>query len=536
MEHLKRRDLKDRILNRSTLCLPQCTVKFAEYQCIAGIPAKIVIEAREKGGSRIPHGGAQLSVFTRPADSKLASQMEPIEGEIKDRGNGDYEIIYVSKTAGPIEVVVLGNSEEAIYDSTCYAGDCDVLKSTLDKSGLDEWKAGEGGLLRLQLVDAYGNKIDANDCVLDFKVRCVGPGTVKASNKRLPMPDGRIEFELETNTTGVYTITVSCVDTNEIIPTTPFEAAMVTGKLSHAGCKAVLQTLTSSTKGFKLDNGFNGAKGDKSKKSPLVCSAMAGEEVTALVDACDRYGNPTVFKGETVTVSASGPAHLPQERAFEVADMRGGRVILRTICPRAGSYVVHVAVDGIPIAASPLALHVFPGPCVTGRATLRGDALAGVLAGHVSRLTVQTEDKYGNNCHGGGDRVDLSIISSGGNKSTCLDVHDHGDGSYTAEFVVPTAGRYTCSAVINGKVAKESTVELIATYGPVSASGCILRAAPGVEHSKHVDRVAGLIGAGNNNDNVVIDTCGSLRDIYVQSLNLKRLGEACLGKKRVPCI
>ena len=49
--------------------------------------------------------------------------MEPIEGEIKDRGNGDYEIIYVSKTAGPIEVVVTGNSEEAIYDSTCYAGD-----------------------------------------------------------------------------------------------------------------------------------------------------------------------------------------------------------------------------------------------------------------------------------------------------------------------------------------------------------------------------------------------------------------------------
>ena len=54
---------------------------------------------------------------------------------------------------------------------------------------------------------------------------------------------------------------------------------------------------------------------------------MGGEEVTALVDACDRYGNPTVFKGETVTVSASGPAHMPQERAFEVADMRGGRVI-----------------------------------------------------------------------------------------------------------------------------------------------------------------------------------------------------------------
>ena len=69
---------------------------------------------------------------------------------------------------------------------------------------------------------------------------------------------------------------------------------------------------------------------------------------------------------------------------------------------------------------------------MTGRATLRGDALAGVLAVRVTRLTVQTEDKYANNCHGGGDRVDLNIVSSDGNKSTCLDVHDHGDGSYTA--------------------------------------------------------------------------------------------------------
>ena len=137
------------------------------------------------------------------------------------------------------------------------------------------------------------------------------------------------------------------------------------------------------------------------------------------------------------------------------------------------------------------------------------------MAGHVTRLTVQTEDKYGNNCHGGGDRVDLNIVSSDGNKSTCLDVHDHGDGSYTAEFVVPTAGRYTCSAVINGKVAKESAVELIATYGPVSASGCVLRAAAGVEQTKHVDRIAGLIGGSTeNNDNIVYDTCGSLRDIY----------------------
>ena len=161
--------------------------------------------------------------------------------------------------------------------------------------------------------------------------------------------------------------------------------------------------------------------------------------MTALVDACDRYGNPTVFKGETVTVSASGPAHMPQERAFEVADMRWRSCHFANDLPkswklrrpRCHRWYSHCCIAlGI--------TRKFPGPCDrTSDVARRRFSWASWRSS--ARLTVQTEDKYGNNCHGG-DRVDLNIVSSDGNKSTCLDVHDHGDGSYTAEFVVPTAG------------------------------------------------------------------------------------------------
>ena len=113
-------------------------MKFAEYECIAGVPAG-VIEAREKGGSRIPAVRSSLFSVTT-ADPKLASQIEPIEGDIKDRGNSDYRY-FASKTAGPVEVVVTGNSEEAVYDSVL-CGDYGVLKCAF-RSGVrrvESWR------------------------------------------------------------------------------------------------------------------------------------------------------------------------------------------------------------------------------------------------------------------------------------------------------------------------------------------------------------------------------------------------------------
>jgi len=73
-----------------------------------------------------------------------------------------------------------------------------------------------------------------------------------------------------------------------------------------------------------------------------------------------------------------------------------------------------------------------------------------------------------------------------------VDVVDHGDGTYGCSFVCPTAGRWIVQAVVNSRVAKESTVEVIATYGPLQASDVVLRPGPGVG-----DRA----------------TCGAVRDV-----------------------
>ena len=495
MEHTRRRDLKERVENKSLIHLDACTIVNLRG-AVAGESSTFILEARERGGNRIKFGGGHLTVST-----KLWNAPGPgIEvGTVHDRGNGEYLVQFTSSLAGKIAVIVETAGQSRTWDVNIEASDVVISKCTIEKNGLEGWTAGTPGKVLLTLRDRFGNFAHSTKSILEFEARASGPGGVNVERNMLD--DGRIEFVLNTTVTGIYKIAVSCLDTKEDLSGCPFEARMGTGTLSQAGCTAMLQSLTSSTKGPGAKVAAFGA-----------CAAMAGEEVTCVVEARDRYGNNTTFAGENVTVVAYGPAHLPAERPFEVADVRSGRMALRAIFPRSGSYTVSVTVDGIPIASSPLILHVFPGACETSRAVLRGDALNGIVASKITSLLVQTEDKYGNHCHIGGDRVNLSMSGPNGIKVNALDVKDNEDGTYSFSFIVPQSGRWTIQAVVNGRVAKESTTEVVVTYGPLHAAACVLKGGPGMKRT---------------------EVCGAQRDIYLQALEYDANGRGMSGQEAI---
>ena len=94
-----------------------------------------------------------------------------------------------------------------------------------------------------------------------------------------------------------------------------------------------------------------------------ACAAVAGEEVTASVKLATDTETTRRLPEKTSRWWRMVPrTYLPNDRL--VADVRSGRMALRAIFPRSGSYTVPT-VDGIPIASSPLILHVFPGACET---------------------------------------------------------------------------------------------------------------------------------------------------------------------------
>jgi len=495
MSHTRRRDLKERIANKSLIHLDACTIVNLRG-AVAGESSSFILEARERGGNRITFGGGRLTVAT-----KLFSAPGPgvEQGTVHDRGNGEYVVQFTSTLAGKIAVVVEASGQSRAWDVNIEASDVVIPKCTIEKQGLESWTAGSPGRILLTLRDRFGNFAHSSKSILEFEARASGPGGVIVERNMLD--DGKIEFLLNTTVTGIYKVAVSCLDTKEDLSGCPFEARMGTDALSQAGCTASLQSLTSSTKGPGAKAAAYGA-----------CAAMAGEEVTCVVEARDRYGNTTTFAGEHVAVIAFGPAHLPADRPFEVADVRSGRMALRAIFPRSGSYTIAVTVDGIPIATSPLILHVFPGACETSRAVLRGDALNGIVASKITSLLVQTEDKYGNHCHVGGDRVNLSMSGPNGIKVNSLDVKDNEDGTYSFSFIIPQSGRWTIQAVVNGRIAKESTTEVVVTYGPLHAAACVLKGGPGMKRT---------------------EVCGAQRDIYLQALEYDANGRGMSGQEAI---
>ena len=108
--------------------------------------------------------------------------------------------------------------------------------------------------------------------------------------------------------------------------------------------------------------------------------------------------------------------------------------------------------------------------------------------------------------------MDLVLQGPTGARASAVDVVDHGDGTYGCTFVAPAAGRWVMQAAVNGRVAKESTVEVIATYGPLQASDCAIRPGPGLTERA---------------------TCGTTRDVYLQALEYDVTGRGMSGQEAV---
>ena len=503
LAHTKNARLKERVANRANVNVEACDVKFPKRPENAKIivPARageayaFEIVARESGGTRITHGGSKIAASVFPPGGQGIG--EPCA--VTDLGNGTYQMTVTPTVAGRCVLRLESGSRTRDRDLVVEAGEPLIAATAFDRGGLNDWRAGEPGQLLVKMKDRFGNDVDAKNALFTFEGRASGPGGVTVEQK--VSKEGDFRFLFRTTVAGTYRIAVTCVDTGETLPGMPIEANTKPGAISHVGCTASLQTITGATRGPGASAAAFG-----------VSVAMAGEEITALVDARDRFGNATTWSGESAVVVAHGPGHDPVDRAFDVVEVRGGRAGLRGLLPRAGSYTVSVSVDDIPCACSPLALHVFPGPCETSRASIRGDALSGVLRGAPAHVLVQTEDKFGNNCHGGGDQVDLVLQGPTGARASAVDVVDHGDGTYGCVFVAPAAGRWIVQAVVNGRVAKESTAEVIATYGPLKASDCVLRPGPGMGERA---------------------TCGTSRDVYLQALEYDTTGRGMSGQEAV---
>ena len=173
------------------------------------------------------------------------------------------------------------------------------------------------------MKDRFGNDVTASSALFTFEGRASGPGGVTVEQST--SSDGGVQFEFKTTVAAstrfprrgrAWTRARRCPVTHDV--------GREPEKSPPPGAPRSLQTITGATKGRRR------------RRSLGVVVAMAGEEITCLVDAPRSVRNATVWSGESAAVIAHGPAHNPADRAFDVVDVRGGRAGLRGVLPRAG--------------------------------------------------------------------------------------------------------------------------------------------------------------------------------------------------------
>ena len=223
-------------------------------------------------------------------------------------------------------------------------------------------------------------------------------------------------------------------DTGETAPGLPIDVVMKAGKISHVGCTVSLQTITGATKG----------PAPPPQPSASPSRWLARSPVWWMRDDSQRHRLEREPPPPRTAPRTTPPIARSTWWTFVEVARSPRRPSSRWVVHRRRLRRRH------PVCA-PSRLHVYLS-LRDAAASIRGDALSGVLRGAPSLVLVQTEDKFGN-IHGGETRS--GAAGSDGARAKAL------TGGPRRRYVRVHArrsrrGTMGDGAAVNGRVAKES--------------------------------------------------------------------------------
>jgi len=184
-----------------------------------------------------------------------------------------------------------------------------------------------------------------------------------------------------------------------------------------------------------VDPNFSYAEG------PGLLGATDNEPAHFTIFARDGDDQPKVEGGDPFEVYIDGPAAAETT----VVDNGDGTYAVTYRPLVAGDYKVNVTLEGAPIKNAPYSVKVTEG------IDYDNTGFSGFS------FTVQTRDKNQKNRNFGGD---LFVVESSGPDSVHFQTQDNSDGTYSASFAPPQAGKYSFTVKFNGKQVNTTPIHL----------------------------------------------------------------------------
>jgi hypothetical protein len=382
--------------------------------CAVGEDRHFLVEAIDKFGNRISHGG---DPFTTTLNGPVPEKVHLI-----DMDDGTYAGTYMCRWAGHFDFTVMlngshvANSPFPLYvrPGPTMAQNCECTLVKMPMSRLVA-VAGVPCSFSIFAKDKFGNQRD--DGGDEFTVKARGPGEVVMAvitdNK-----DGTYLAEFTCSRDGDYFIDVK-VDSMDI-QQSPFVLTVDPAATFAYECLA---------EGIDTDYG-NGLK-----------EGQAGRPVQFVIQARDQFGNKVVKPGDDFQIRIVESNEGIRVRA-NVTDNGDGTYLVEWTGMLRGEYDVHVCLKEDPIKGSPWKVVVRTGQASAIKSTAEGSGLGGSQAGNPNSVLIETNDHFGNVVTRGGAHVNGTLVSVDGKDSIVCAVEDHDDGTYTVTYEATRSCEY----------------------------------------------------------------------------------------------
>jgi len=356
----------------------------------AGLPTRIVVQARDGGGNPLSSGGETVLV-TVSGDNNAGALT------VTDQTIGTYTATYTPTTAGTDYVAITIDGTPVSGSPFTSTVDVGAVSPSHSTATVPPGSAGSATSIVVRARDAYNNPLSSGG----ERVAVTVSGDNNAGTLTVTDPgDGTYTASYTPTTAGADYVAITM---NGIpISGSPFTSTIGAGAVSPVHSTA---TVPDGTAGLPTD---------------------------IVIQARDGSGNLVSSGGETVVVTVSGDNNAG---AVPVTDQTNGTYTATYTPTTVGTDYVAITINGTPISGSPFPSTVDLGAVSPARSTATvPDGSAGLETG----IIVQARDAYHNPLSSGGETVVVTV--SGDNNAGALTVTDQADGTYTASYTPTMAG------------------------------------------------------------------------------------------------
>ena len=405
------------------------------------------LRTKDKMGNMCIEGGANI---------KLLTDLEGVDNEVVDHGDGSYQCVWKSKYSGHFKTRILIDGEDVIgspLEFTLTSSNPELSKSEIYGDGLKTAMSGKAAYINIKFVDQFSNTAIPGP---EFKF---GMAINKEKDKVANAKAHDFEGAWEEGDTGVYEIqyTPTLAGVNELhvwcdpsskgeriaFPGSPFHVHVAPGEAS-----AVVSKVEGWSKQYKDEK--NDKYGKSGSNDPNLL--YASDTVSIRPQIFDEYSNPTVLPEGALRVFHHLPTGIVAELTYST-NARGGVTSydIRHDASVAGAHSVHIVLNGEQIKGSPVAFSVLPDKPDPSFCKLRPPEGETLYAHTAYSCLLKTFDKFNNECKVGGLTVSarLQLIKQGVHDQTALvpsnhslGTEDHGDGTYSINLTLSLGQPY----------------------------------------------------------------------------------------------